>query len=169
MDAVDFFKAQLRREAALSRKVLLETPEGRNDWKPHERSMEFGYLAALVAQMPAWIAMIITTDGLDLADAKSRGSFQAKASDSREALLKLADDSNAKAEAALEGTTEGHLNGNWAFRMGGREVASGTRLVQIANTFTHLAHHRGQLTVYLRLLGAKVPATFGPSADERVV
>jgi len=168
MEMTKFFLDQLEREVAASRKVLAEVPEGNNSWKPHEKSMEMGYLAALVAQMPAWIAMMIATDELNLDDKASSGQFQAKGSDSREALLKLAEDSYGKAKAALSGTTEEHLNGTWSFKMHGKAVASGTRIQQIADTFTHLAHHRGQLTVYLRLNGAKVPATYGPSADERM-
>ncbi len=99
MEMRKLFTEQLEREAASSRRVLERVPEGRNDWKPHERSMPMGYLAALVAQMPAWIAMMLTTTELNLDDKNSSGKFQAKASDSREALLKLADDSAAKARA----------------------------------------------------------------------
>ncbi|SEC56078.1 DinB family protein [Terriglobus roseus] len=168
MDAVSFFRAQLEREQALNRKVLQQVPEGKNSWKPHEKSMEFGYLAALVAQMPGWIAMMIATDGLDLDDKTSGDKFQARASESNEALWELAEENYLKAKSALEGTTEEHLEGSWAFRMRGVALNSGPRLEQIADTFTHMAHHRGQLTVYLRLLGAKVPATYGPSADEKV-
>jgi uncharacterized damage-inducible protein DinB len=159
----------LERESKLSHKVLNEVPEGKNTWKPHERSMELGYLAALIAQMPAWIAIMIATDELDFADSQQRSSLQAKASDSRAALLKLADDSYAKGKSALEGTTEQHLNGRWAFKMDGKVLAGGSRVEQIAEALTHLAHHRGQLTVYLRLLGEKVPSTYGPSGDEKVV
>ena len=169
MDAVRFFVDQLQREQALNRKVLAVVPEGKNTWKPHDKSMELGYLAALVAQMPAWIAMMIATDGLDFADSSARSSFQAKGSDSTQALLKLADDSAAKGKSALEGTNEDHLNGTWNFRMGDKVLGGGTRINQIADTFTHMTHHRGQLTVYLRLLGVNVPSTYGPSADEKVV
>jgi uncharacterized damage-inducible protein DinB len=143
MDAVRFFLAQLEREQALNLKVLKQVPEGKNPWKPHEKSMEFGYLAALVAQMPAWIAMMIATDGLNLDDKESSSNFQARASDSSEALLKLAEDSYAKAKAALEGTTEKHLEGPWAFRMRGVDLNSSRRVEQIADTLTHMAHHRG--------------------------
>ncbi|AFL87856.1 hypothetical protein Terro_1549 [Terriglobus roseus DSM 18391] len=168
MDAVGFFLAQLEREQALNRKVLQQVPEGKNSWKPHEKSMELGYLAALIAQMPGWIAMMIATDGLDLDDKESGDKFQARASESSEALMKLTEDNYAKAKSALEGTTEEHLGGPWAFRMRGVDLNGGPRLEQIADAFTHMAHHRGQLTVYLRLLGQKVPATYGPSADEKV-
>lgn len=167
MELREFFLSQLEREVAISRKVLDRVPEGRNDWKPHERSMPMGYLAALVAQMPAWIAMMLTTEELNLDDKTSSGNFQAKASDSKEALLRLADDSTAKARAALTGVTKEQLDGVWSFKMHGKTLNSGPRHLQIADTFTHLAHHRGQLTVYLRLNEAKVPAMYGPSADER--
>ena len=101
MELTKFFTDQLDREVAASRKVLQRVPEGRNDWKPHERSMPMGYLAALVAQMPAWIAMMLTTTELNLDDKASSGNFQAKASDSNADLLKLADDSAEKARSAL--------------------------------------------------------------------
>ena len=125
-----------------------------------------GYLAALVAQMPAWIAMMLTTTELNLDDKATSGKFQTKASESSEALLKLADDAAEKARLALSHATEDHLNVIWSFKMHGKMLNSGQRHQQIADTFTHLAHHRGQLTVYLRLNEVAVPAIFGPSADE---
>ena len=166
MEMGKFFIDQLEREAAASRKVLERVPEGRNDWKPHERSMPLGYLAALVAQMPGWIAMMLTTKELNIDDKSGSGGFQAKASESREALLKLADDSAGKARSELSNATEDQLNEVWSFKMHGKTLNSGPRHQQVADTFTHLAHHRGQLTVYLRLNEVPVPAIFGPSADE---
>jgi uncharacterized damage-inducible protein DinB len=166
MQINQFFLAQLDREVAASRKVLDRVPEGRNSFKPHEKSMELGYLAALVAQMPGWIAMMISTDELNF-DKGGASGLQAKAAESRQALLQLAEDNYAKAKQALETTTEDHLNGNWIFVMGGKAIGSGPRHQQIADAFTHLAHHRGQLTIYLRLNEVKVPAIYGPSADER--
>ncbi len=130
--------------------------------------MPMGYLAALVAQMPAWIAMMLTTRELNLEDKASSGNFQAKASESKEALLKLADDSAAKAKSALANATEDDLDLTWSFKMHGKTLNSGPRHQQIADSFAHLAHHRGQLTVYLRLNEIPVPAIFGPSADEPV-
>jgi uncharacterized damage-inducible protein DinB len=167
MEVTKFFLDQLEREVSATRKVLAQVPEGRNSWKPHERSMELGYLATLVAQMPAWIAMVIATEQMNLDDKKSSGQFQTKPLDSREALLKLAGDSSTKAQAALRGTTEDHLNGKWSLLMHGKILRSGRKYQEIADVFTHLAHHRGQLTVYLRLNDAKVPAIYGPSADEK--
>jgi uncharacterized damage-inducible protein DinB len=168
MQLTKFFTDQLEREVAASRKVLERVPEGRNDWRPHERSMPMGYLAALVAQMPVWIAMMLTTTELNLDDKATSGKFQSKASESRAALLKLADDAAEKAKLALSNATADHLNVIWSFKMHGKTLNSGPRHQQIADTFTHLAHHRGQLTVYLRLNDVPVPAIFGPSADEPV-
>jgi uncharacterized damage-inducible protein DinB len=166
MELKDFFLKQVEREAAASRKVLERVPEGKNSWKPHERSMELGYLAALVAMMPGWLSLIIELDELNLDKPESQ-RFRAKPQDSTASLLKLADESKAQAEASLKNTNEGHLAKPWKFVMGGKALNEAPRNQQIADVFTHMAHHRGQLTVYLRLNEAKVPAIYGPSADER--
>ncbi len=158
---------QLEREAAASRKVLERVPEGRNGWKPHEKSMELGYLAALVATMPGWVALMIELDELNLDD-RSNDMYKTKAVGTQAELLRLLDESLAKGKAALEKTTDEHLQKKWRFIMGGKVVNEEVRYVMLMDAcFSHLAHHRGQLTVYLRLNDAKVPAIFGPSADER--
>jgi uncharacterized damage-inducible protein DinB len=169
MNAVSFFSDQLKREHTLNKKVLAEVPEGNNAWKPHEKSMELGYLAALVAQMPAWIALVLTTDELELTDPHSGKDFRPVAQDSTSALLAYAETAFAKASSALETVKEEQWNKPWTLKIAGNAVSSATRLQQVAENFTHMAHHRGQLTVYLRLLGDKVPATYGPSADEKIV
>jgi uncharacterized damage-inducible protein DinB len=166
MELKTFFLQQLERETAASRKVLERVPQGRNSWKPHERSMEMGYLAALVASMPGWISMMIETEELNFDKPESQ-RFRATAQNSTADLLKLADESKAQAETALKNTNEGHLAKPWKFVMGGKALNEAPRSQQIADVFTHMAHHRGQLTVYLRLNEAKVPAIYGPSADER--
>ncbi len=168
MKLTELFLGELEREGKSTRKVLERVPEGKNAWKPHEKSMNLGYLAALVAQMPGWIALMIATEEFDVGDKASSGQFQVKGPESKEALLKLAEESYAKARAALSGTTEEHLNGTWSVKLHGKALKSGPRHQQIADAFNHLAHQRGQLTVYLRLNEAKVPAIYGPSADERM-
>jgi uncharacterized damage-inducible protein DinB len=166
MELKTFLLQQLERETAANRKTLERVPQGKNSWKPHERSMEMGYLAALVATMPAWILMMIESDELNLDKPESQ-RFRARAQDSTADLVKLADESKAKSEAALKNTNEGHLAKPWRLVMGGKTLSEAPRSQQIADVFTHMAHHRGQLTVYLRLNEAKVPAIYGPSADER--
>jgi uncharacterized damage-inducible protein DinB len=161
----DFFAAQLEREAPISRRALERVPEGRPDWKPHEKSMPLGYLSTLVAMMPSWIAMAITQDELDLNPPGSSKYAPKEWTTTRE-LLQVLDDAVAKGRDALLNTTDEHLMTPWKLLVAGKVVQEDRRYGVIADTFTHLAHHRGQLTVYLRLNGAAVPSIYGPSADD---
>jgi uncharacterized damage-inducible protein DinB len=166
MDLKEFFLKQLEQETALTRKTIERVPEGRNDWKPHQKSMALGYLAALVAAMPGWVAFMIEGDELNFED-PSADNFRTRAVDTRAELMALLDEGFAKAKRALEGTDEQHLHGRWRLMSGNRVLAENARYVMISDAvFSHLAHHRGQLTVYLRLNEAAVPALYGPSADE---
>lgn len=166
MELKKLFLEQLEVEAAASRKAVERVPEGQNSWKPHERSMELGYLAALVASMPAWLWLMITRDELDL-DGPADASFRTTAVESRAELLRMLDDGLAKSRKALEETTEEHLMTSWRLVRDGQVLVEGPRYRMILDgALSHLAHHRGQLTVYLRLKNVPVPAIYGPSADE---
>lgn len=166
MKLTELFSAELEREATGTRSVLERVPEGRNDWKPHEKSMRLGYLAALVAAMPSWIAMIVDRDELDIASAEG-SKFQPQELSTRRELLQLFEQSLARGREALANTTDEHLMKPWKFVVAGRVVNEQPRYIALEDSvFSHLAHHRGQLTVYLRLNGAPVPAVYGPSADE---
>ena len=161
-----FFLEQLEREAVASRKVVERVPEGQNTWKPHERSMELGNLAALVASMPGWIEFMVNRRELNLSD-PANDVMRTKPVRTRAELCHMLAMGLARSRKALEDTTEEHLLGMWRFRMDGQVVSEGPRYAMIADgAMTHLAHHRGQLTVYLRMLESKVPAIYGPSADE---
>jgi uncharacterized damage-inducible protein DinB len=166
MKMMDLFGAQLDRETAVSHRVLERVPEGRPDWKPHEKSMPLGYLATLVATMPSWIAMAIDQDQLDLAP-PGAPKYRPQNWETVRDLLKNLDASVAQARTALSRTTEDHLATSWRLLNGGVVVMESPRHVVIADTFTHLAHHRGQLSVYLRLLSVALPSIYGPSADDR--
>lgn len=166
MELKEFFLKQLEQETTLNRKVLERVPEGRNDWKPHQKSMALGYLAALVAAMPGWVAFMIERDELNFEDPAS-DQFRTRAVETRAQLMQLLDDAYAKAKRALEGTDDQHLRTKWRLVSGHRVLSEGERYSMISDAvFSHLAHHRGQLTVYLRLNEAAVPALYGPSADE---
>jgi uncharacterized damage-inducible protein DinB len=165
MNIIDSFVAQLERESAISRRTLERVPEGRSDWKPHTKSMPLGYLATLVAFMPSWIDMVVGRDELDLRP-KGGQSMQPKEWTKRSELLQLLDDSAAQAKSALRGTNEEHLLKPWRLLAAGKVVDESPRHVVIADTFSHVAHHRGQLTVYLRLNEIPVPSVYGPTADE---
>jgi uncharacterized damage-inducible protein DinB len=161
-----FFLEQLEREVRACRKVLERVPEGQNNWKPHERSMELGYLAALVATMPGWPSFMIRRDDIDLNSPDE--NLRTAAVETRAELLRLLDEGFAKSRDALSTATDEHLRTSWRIRLGDQIMAEGPRYQMIADAaLSHMAHHRGQLTVYLRLNGAKVPALYGPSADER--
>jgi uncharacterized damage-inducible protein DinB len=166
MKLTDFFLAELEREASSSRLAIQRVPEGHNDWKPHPKSMPLGYLASLVATMPAWIVSMVKQDELDL---KSPGAAKFKPLEwaKREELTAALDQAVAQAREALQSTTDEHLMKTWRFVVGDHVISEHPRHVAIAESvFSHLAHHRGQLTVYLRLNEALVPALYGPSADE---
>jgi len=166
MNIVDLFLAQLDREAAVSSRTLDRVPEGRPDWKPHEKSMALGYLATLVATMPSWIAMAVTQDALDL-NPPSGPKYQPLSWATVADLARIHDDAVRQGRDALKNTTEAHLMTTWKLLVSGKVVSENPRHVVIEDTFTHLAHHRGQLSVYLRLNGVAVPSVYGPSADDR--
>ena len=166
MKLTEFFREELDREVERSRKALEQVPDGQYQWKPHERSMIFGYLADMVATIPTWISMEIERDELDIAPAEGKGTKQAQ-KETKAELLKALDEAAAGARNALEKTSDEHLMTNWKLLAGGNAVMELPRYQFIQETINHWAHHRGQMTVYLRLMGAKVPALYGPSADEQ--
>lgn len=166
MRMTDLFLAELEREAAGTRHALERVPEGHNDWKPHEKSMALGQLANLCATMPSWIDVIVNTEELDIHPKNGDQPRPPQATTRRELVAAL-DDAVAKARKALQSTTDEHLLGDWKLLAGGRLMMQDARHIMIRDSvFNHLAHHRGQLTVYLRLNNEPVPAIYGPSADE---
>lgn len=166
MNITELLLIELEREAGRSRRALENMPEGKHDWKPHDKSMPFGYLAELVATMPTWVEMEISRDELDL---NPPGGSQLKREPltTRADYLRRHDEAVAAAKGALQKTSADHLRTPWRLLFAGQVVQEMSRYDTIRDTLNHLAHHRGQMTVYLRLLGAKVPALYGPSADER--
>lgn len=166
MKLKDLFLAELERESAGTRAVLERVPGGRYDWKPHEKSMSLGRLSNLVASMPSWVVMMVEQDELDFNPPGGSTYKQPELRTSRE-LVEAHAAHVAKAREALANTTDEHLMTPWRFLAAGKVVGEQPRYIMIRDgVFNHLAHHRGQLTVYLRLNNASVPAIYGPSADE---
>jgi len=157
----ELFLGELEREAVATRRTLERVPEGKYNWKPHEKSMPLGYLSELVARLPSWTVFTINQDELELLGYKPppiRTSPE---------LLKALDESVNSAREALANTTDEHLMKPWKLKINGKVVYEAPRYIVLRDTvFNHLAHHRGQLTVYLRLNDAAVPSIYGPSADE---
>ena len=122
--------------------------------------MPLGYLSTLVAMMFGWIASIVESEYLDLATGKAPSQMTAAE------RLALFDQAVASARKALQETDDEHLMKPWQLRVHGQVVDEKPRFMTIAETISHLAHHRGQLTVYLRLNDVPVPSIYGPTADE---
>jgi uncharacterized damage-inducible protein DinB len=167
MKITELLLAELDREAVGSRKVLERVPEGKNDWKPHEKSMTLGNLATIVATVPAWLDMVVNLDELDV-NPPGGSKFKPQGWKTRRDLLEQFENSLKKGREVLQKTTDEHLfNTKWRMLSGGKLMSEQPRYEAIRDgVLNHMAHHRGQLTVYLRLNEEKVPAIYGPSADE---
>jgi uncharacterized damage-inducible protein DinB len=165
MTLTELLLAELDREGPRTRRAVERVPTGRDDWAPHPKSMPLGRLAGLVASMPSWIGLIVNQDELDLTPPQGQGQYQQPATSS---LVETLDKHVAKARETLLATNDNFLlTTRWRLKAGGKVVSDEPRHVVLRDTFNHLAHHRGQLTVYLRLLDQPVPAIYGPSADDQ--
>ena len=154
---------QFTAESAKTRLLLAAVPEDKYDWKPHEKSWTVGQLASHLAESPSWHqSMLIEVFDFDamMADYKP---FVAK---DKAELLATFDANNAALSEAIEGQDDDFMNAVWKGISGGREIMSGKRDAEMQELFiSHQIHHRGQLSVYLRLLDVTVPQTYGPTAD----
>ena len=153
-------------EMATTRKVLAAVPEGRNDWKPHPRSMTLGRLAGHVAELPGWGTTTMEQTELDFRPA-SGPPIQPGVFTTREATLRLFDANVAKARAALAAGSDADYMVPWTLKAGGQIIFTMPRIAVIRSfVMNHLIHHRAQLGVYLRLNDIPIPGSYGPSADE---
>src|SRR5688572_2413683 len=147
-------------EMATTRRLLERVPSDKGAWKPHPKSFALGHLAQLIAGMPGWITNMTTTTELDLA-AQSGYSLERT-----ETLVERFDKLVAEARAALVAAKESDFGVDWSLKHGDRVLFTSPRGVTIRQTVNHMIHHRGQLTVYLRLVDVPVPSIYGPTADE---
>jgi len=155
--------AELQREAATTRRMLERVPQDSLAWKPHEKSMTLGRLAGHIAELPSLVIPTLTLDELDFA----AGSFQPFAPSNTAELLEKFDKNIAEAVGALKDQPDEHLLKTWRLR-NGEQVFFELPRVSVLRTMAlnHVIHHRGQLSVYLRLLGVPLPSVYGPTADE---
>jgi uncharacterized damage-inducible protein DinB len=155
--------AELQMEAASTRKMLERVPTDKSDWKPHEKSMKLGRLASHVAELPSWIAMTMTTDGLDL----TMMDYKPLMNGTNAELLELLDNSVKGAIAALENSKDEDFEKIWTLSNGEHVIFTMPKNAVVrSSALSHMYHHRGQLGVYLRLLDVPVPGMYGPTADE---
>jgi len=148
-------------EMATTRRLLERVPGEKGQWKPHPKSFALGHLAQLVSWMPGWIANTVMEDVLDLAKAPGY-SFETTAT-----LLAGFDANVRSAHEALAKADDAAFGATWTLTRGERVLWAAPRGVVVRQHINHLVHHRGQLTVYLRLLDVPLPPIYGPTADER--
>lgn len=154
---------ELEAEAAATRRLLERVPADRLDFRPHPRSMTLGQLALHIAAIPGSISRLASLDGIDTQTVDFNPPAPAAAAE----ILATLESSLAEAKSYLGGLDEGACAGTFTARAGERVVFALPRLMMLRSLmFNHLYHHRGQLTVYLRLLDVAVPSTYGRSADE---
>jgi uncharacterized damage-inducible protein DinB len=162
MPIADTLIMELEREAKTTRRVLERVPEDKLTWKPHTKSMSLGQLAQHVATIPGTVSGMARLDSYDVEKSSESAELESTA-----ALLAAFEKCLAQAKTNLGATDDAAMMANWSFTMGGRPIMTVPRIgVYRSILLNHLYHHRGQLTVYLRLLNVPVPSIYGPSADE---
>lgn len=160
MTISDTLLPEFDQEMAATRRVIERVPDGDPTWKPHPKSFSVAHLAQLLAWMPGWIADTLAASELDI------GSGGGYSNESTSALLALFDDNAKKARAAIAAATDVDYEAPWSLKVKGHVAFTLPRGAVIRQHISHLSHHRGQMTVYLRLLDIPVPSVYGPTADE---
>src|SRR5712692_6118914 len=151
-----------------TRKTLERVPDDRWSWKPHEKAGTVGWLAGHVATVPEWITMTLKTEELDYAPVGGPAYSPPKL-ENRAQILATFDKASAEARAALAAVSDQDIVKNWTLLAGGQTIFAMPRIAVLRGMcLNHLYHHRGQLTVYYRILGVPVPSLYGPSGDEQV-
>ncbi|HEY3382677.1 MAG TPA: DinB family protein [Vicinamibacterales bacterium] len=149
-------------EMALTRKVLARVPDGKFGWKPHDKSMTLGRLAGHLAEIPGWVKETLTLDSLDMG-----GDHTSDIPATREAVLAKFDKMVAVARPLIDAATDAQFMSPWTLKNKGQDLFTMPKVAVVrAWVFNHNVHHRGQMSVYLRLNDVPVPSIYGPSADE---
>ena len=149
-------------EMATTRRLLERVPSANGTWKPHPKSFALGHLAQLVAWMPGWITSTLTSEALDLA------AFPGYTFETTETLLGELDKNVREARQALVSSADADFAVLWSLKYGDQVVFAAPRGTVVRNHLSNLIHHRGQLSVYLRLNDVPLPSIYGPTADERM-
>jgi len=157
------FLEELRMESQATRKCLERIPTSSFKFKPHETSMEMGYLAQLVADIPLWIYYMLTSSEIDFA------TYPHAEMNTNSALVSHFDDSVRKAEIAFSHTDDEKLKEDFSLKKDGKILYTKPKNIDIGTTLNHWIHHRGQLTVYMRMNNIKIPSIYGPSGDEKAL
>jgi uncharacterized damage-inducible protein DinB len=167
MRIADALLPEFDQEAASTRKVLERVPTDKFKYKPHEKSFDMGSLAVHIATMISWGATTLKEDSFDVAP-EGREPYRDPIATDTAALVASFDKNAADFRAALAAADNDSLMKPWSLLAGGKPIFTMPRVAVIRGMiFNHIIHHRGQLTVYLRMNDIPLPAIYGPSADEK--
>jgi uncharacterized damage-inducible protein DinB len=161
MSIAETLLPEFEQEMASTRRLLERVPSDKGSWKPHPKSFALGHLAQLVSWMPGWIGSTLRQTELNLATAPGY-SYE-----TTEKLLAIFDQGVRETRDALKAARDADFAVMWSMKHGDRVLFSAPRAVVVRNHISHLVHHRGQLTVYLRLVDVPIPSIYGPTADEK--
>jgi uncharacterized damage-inducible protein DinB len=159
---IQLFAKEMETEALTTRKMLERVPEAQFGWQPHPRSMTLQRLATHVAELPAWVEMVLTTDELDF----KKNEYKPAVVENSAALLQYFEKSLAKGSSALAMANDDQLSCSWTLRNGDQVYSTQPKGEVIRMAYCQTVHHRAQLGVFLRLLDIPIPGSYGPSADE---
>lgn len=165
MSIADALLPEFDREMGVTRRLLERVPDGQFAWQPHPTSMTLGRLTEHLAELPQWVGVAVGQSSFDMAEGRRPEGYQPPAT--RDAALAMFDANVTSARAALAGKGDAELMAPWSLLRGGHQVFTMPRAgVLRAFVMNHIIHHRGQLSVYLRMLGVPMPSIYGPSGDE---
>ena len=166
MSIAETLLPEFDREMGLTRRLLERVPDGQFAWKPHEKSMTLGRLAEHLAELPMWCRVAVLDSGIDMGTGRPAGYVPPA---TRSGVLEMFDQNLAAARAALVGRTDAELMAPWKLSNQGKEIFTMPKAVVLRGfVMNHMIHHRGQMSVYLRLHNVPVPSLYGPSADEAI-
>jgi uncharacterized damage-inducible protein DinB len=162
MSIAETLLPEFDQEMATTRRVIERVPTDKGKWKPHAKSFPLGHLTQLVAMMPGWLTNALTETSLNLLE------YRGYTYETTEDLLKVFDKHVKEARDVISKSKDSDYRVPWSLRRGEQVFFTAPRAVIVRQTINHLVHHRGQLTVYLRLIDVPVPSIYGPTADEPV-
>jgi uncharacterized damage-inducible protein DinB len=166
MAIIDALLPEFDREMGLTRRALERVPDGHFEWRPHPTSVTLGRLAEHLTEMPQWAMMTMTQDGIEMTTQRPPEYVRPA---SRDAMLAQFDTYLKAGRPTVIGRTDAEFMAPWTLKASGKEVFTMPKIAVMRNfVLNHMIHHRGQFTVYLRMLGVPVPSIYGPSGDEQM-
>lgn len=167
MRIADLLLPEWDQEIATTRRVLERVPDGKGEWKPHEKSFPLAHLAQLCARLPGWATMVLEATEFDIAP-KDGPTYPGYSIETTATLLAELDRNAAKGRDGIARTSDEEFQVPWTFKRGGVAMLTQPRYQMLRGmTINHIVHHRAQLGLYLRMLGEKVPSMYGPTADDQ--